>query len=311
AKLFGVEKLEYHERNVAYDAVDKEYSYEKSLQLIYKVFNNLDKTFSTILQNFVENEQIDVYPKKGKTDGAFCAHFLKKQPVYILLNHTNNLRDVTTLAHELGHGINDELMKLEQHALNFDTTLSTAEVASTFMEDFVLQELMHDADEETALSICMTKLNDDISTIFRQVACYSFEQELHKVFRETGFVSKETIGKLFQKHMAAYMGECVEQSAGSENWWVYWGHIRRYFYNYSYAMGLLISKALQRNVKTDKNFIENVKQFLSAGTSQSPQDIFKAMNIDISQKSFWDEGIKEIETLLTETEKLANKLGKI
>ena len=311
AALLGQKKLAYHERNVEIGAIDKTYSYEESLNLVHRVLQNLHARFGDIVRHFAEGGQIDVYPHKGKSDGAFCVHFLKRQPVYILLNHTNKLRDVMTLAHEIGHGINDELMKAKQNALNFDTTLSTAEVASTFMEDFVLQELLTNADEDLALSLAMAKLNDDISTIFRQVACYLFEQELHSEFRKSGFVSKEIIGQLFQKHMAAYMGDAVEQSAGSENWWVYWGHIRRFFYNYSYASGLLLSKALQRNVKTDKQFIEKVITFLSCGTSQSPADIFMDLGIDISRKSFWEEGITEIEELLEHTEALAKKLGKI
>ena len=68
-------------------------------------------------------------------------------------------------------------------------------------------------------------------------------------FGRRGYLSKDEIGMLFQKHMAAYMGNCVEQSQGSENWWVYWGHIRYFFYVYSYASGLLISKSLQNSVK--------------------------------------------------------------
>ncbi len=83
------------------------------------------------------------------------------------------------LAHELGHGINNELIREKQNALNFGTPTSTAEVASTFMEDFVLQEILRGSDDEVKLAIMVMKLNDDISTIFRQVACYAFEQELH------------------------------------------------------------------------------------------------------------------------------------
>ncbi len=103
----------------------------------------------------------------------------------------------------------------------------------------MLDEILHAADDELRLAIMMQKLNDDVSSIFRQVACYRFEQELHKDFRAKGYLSKEEIGKLFQKHMAAYMGNAVLQSEGSENWWVYWNHIRYFFYVYSYASGLL------------------------------------------------------------------------
>ncbi len=310
ARLMRVKRLRYHERNVEYGNIVKKYSYNESIKLIHKVFKNLDNEFADILTGFMENGQFDVYPGKGKVSGAFCAHHLISQPTYILLNHTEKLRDVSTLAHELGHGINNELIRKKQNALNFGTPTSTAEVASTFMEDFVLQEILKQADDELRLSVMVMKLNDDVSTIFRQIACYKFEQELHQEFRQKGYLSKEEMGKLFQKHMSSYMGDFVEQSAGSENWWVYWSHIRSFFYVYSYASGLLISKSLQNSVKENPKFIEKVKEFLSAGLSDSPKNIFKKLGVDIADRGFWNKGLDEVENLLQETTKLARKLRK-
>jgi oligoendopeptidase F len=157
----------------------------------------------------------------------------------------------------------------------------------------------------------MMRLDDAVSAVMRQVACYKFELELHKIYREKGYLSKERIGKIFQKHMKAYMGPFVEQSEGSENWWVHWSHIRSYFYVYSYASGLLISKFLQDAVKDDHRFIGKVKEFLSAGSSDSPKDIFSGLGIDIGDKKFWLRGLGEIDDLLKETTRLATKLGKI
>ena len=311
AKLLGVKRLRYHERNVEIWDIAGKYPYEKSVKLIHKVFGRLDSSFTGILSGFSENGQFDVYPRKGKGSGAFCVHHNMSQPTFIFLNHTDKLRDVLTLAHELGHGINNELIRGQQNALNFGTPTSTAEVASTFMEDFVLQEILRGTSDEQKLAIMVMKLNDDISTIFRQVACYSFEQELHSEFRQKGYLSKEEIGKIFRKHMAAYMGDSVEQSKGSENWWVYWSHIRYFFYVYSYASGLLISKSLQYSVKKDPGFIHNVKGFLSAGLSDSPKNIFGKLGINIADMTFWDKGLDEIEALLEETTDLARKLGKI
>ena len=310
AKLLKQKKLEYHERLVEYGSVNKEFSYEESINIIRKVFNELDSEFAELLEMFLEKGLIDVYPKKGKAGGAFCVHVLKSQPTYIMLNYTNQLKDITTFAHELGHGINNELTK-KQSALYFDTSTATAEVASTFMEDFVLQELMKSADNEMKLSLMVAKLDDDVSSIMRQIACYNFETELHKEFRKKGFLSKEEIGKLFQKHMGSYTGEYVELSPGSENWWIYWQHIRMYFYVYSYASGLLISKAMQKKVKENPEFIKKVKKFLSAGISKSPEEIFMDLGINISDKEFWNKGLDEVENLLNETESLAKKLGKI
>jgi oligoendopeptidase F len=311
ARLLGVKRLQYHERNVEIWDIAGKYPFDKSVRLIHKVFQRLDHTFTDILTGYSENSQFDVYPRKGKGSGAFCVHHLMSQPTYIFLNHTDKLRDVLTLAHELGHGINNELIRGKQNALNFGTPTSTAEVASTFMEDFVLQEILRGTSDEQRLAIMVMKLNDDISTIFRQVACYSFEQELHSEFRQKGYLSKEEIGKIFRKHMSAYMGDFVEQSKGSENWWVYWSHIRYFFYVYSYASGLLISKSLQYSVKKDPGFIHSVKGFLSAGLSDSPKNIFRKLGIDITDVTFWVKGLDEVETLLEETTGLAKRLGKI
>lgn len=311
SKLFGVPRLAYHERNVEFGKIDKKYKFQESVKLISRVLVNLDIEFANIFKGFLSNGNIDVFPKKGKRSGAFCTYGLIIHPTYVLLNYNNLLDDVRTFAHELGHGINDELMRKDQNSLNFGTPTSTAEVASTFFEDFVIQELLKESDNETKLTLLMSKLNSDISSIFRQIAFYNFEIDLHKEFRKTGYLSKEVIGKLFQKHMASYMGNYVEQSKGSENWWVYVEHFRYYFYVYSYAMGLLISKSLQASVKNNPLFIGKVIEFLSAGSSDSPKNIFAKLGIDISDKSFWEKGISEIDYLLSETEKLAENLGKI
>jgi oligoendopeptidase F len=311
AQLLKEKKLKYHERNVEVGVVTKRYPYSKAVGLVHTALGKLDAQFASIFEGFLTHGQIDAYPKKGKDSGAFCIHHLITQPTFILLNHSGKLHDVLTIAHELGHGINNELIREKQHALDFGTPTSTAEVASTFMEDFVLEEILLEADDELRLAIMMQKLNDDVSSIFRQVACYQFEQELHAQFRKSGYLAKAEIGTLFQKHMAAYMGPAIEQSLGSENWWVYWSHIRYFFYVYSYASGLLISKSLQNSVKQDPAFISKVKEFLATGLSDSPRNSFFKLGIDIADKRFWDHGLDEIEKLLHETTSLAKKLKKI
>ncbi len=310
AELLGLKKIQYYEKNVSYGKNIPEYKWEESVELVKKTFSNLDNQFLQIFEMYLQNGQIDAFPKKGKRNGAFCIHQLITQPTYIMLNHTNTLKDVTTIAHEVGHGINNELMRSKQHALYFETPKSTAEVASTFMEDFVLQELLKESNEEQKLSILMEKLNGEIASIFRQTAFYNFETELHNTFREKGYLSKEEVGKMFKGHMSSYLGEMVDTSE-TDNWWIYVPHFRYMFYVYSYVSGELISKYLQAQVRKDRKFVEKVKEFLSAGTSDSPKNIFANLGIDITKKEFWLQGIKEIEDLLNETESLAKRLKKI
>jgi oligoendopeptidase F len=142
----------------------------------------------------------------------------------------------------------------------------------------------------------MESMNDSMNTIFRQVAFYNFEKELHKTFREKGYLSHEVISELFIKHMQAYLGGSVDVDDGMRYGWIYVSHFRRFFYVYTYASGLLISKYLQKRIREDPDFIKKFKEFLKAGSSKSVQDIFMDLDVDISQKDFWKEGVENLKS---------------
>lgn len=311
AKLFGFEKLAYHERNLEYGKADKKIEFDEAYTIISKVFGELDPEFQSVFLKMMEQGQVDVYPKKGKHGGAFCIDNLYIDPIYVMLNYTDRLDDVLTVAHEFGHAIHSHYSKTSQNSLQSNYSLATAETASTFFEDFVLDELSKEVDDELRLSLYMKSLDDYTSTLFRQIAAYNFELDIHGTFREKGYLSHIEIGEIFTKHMKSYMGKAVNQDEGSQNWWIYWSHFRSPFYVYSYAFGMMISKSLQSLVKQDKSNIEKVKQFLKAGGSKSVKDIFKDIGVNVTDKTFWEAGLNDVRIKLKETEKLAKKLGKI
>ncbi len=295
--LLGQKTLGYHERNVPLGEIDSDYSYKDSIELVSNTFKNIDPLFADTIKKFTNNGQYDVFPKVKKSGGAFCTSSGNTLPTFILLNHKSKLNDVLTIAHESGHGIHSEMSKI-QNSLNCGYPTSLAEVASTFFEDFVLEEILKEANEELLFTILAQKLNSDISSIFRQVAFYNFEKELHKDFRKKGYLSKEYISELFIKHMSSYLGDSVKKDEGMKSGWIYWSHLRMFFYVYSYASGLLISKGLQSLVKEDKKNVELVKQFLKSGSTKSPKDLFKGMGIDITKKDIWERGIESIKKKL-------------
>jgi oligoendopeptidase F len=310
SKLLGLDKLAYHERNIIFGDINREFSYEDSVKVVYDSLNGLDLEFGSIVKKLIEGGNIDVYPKKGKRSGAFCAAGLKIHPTYLLLNHTNKLSDVETLAHEIGHALNHEMMK-KQNSLNYGVTMVTGEVTSNFSENIVFESLLENvSSDEERLALLMNKLNGDISSVIRQASCYMFEQDLHKEFRKRGFLSKKDIGELFQKHMVSYMGPFVEQSEGAENWWVYWSHIREFFYVYSYSASLLVANSLMVSLKEKSLGIDKIKDFYSAGVVEAPRELFKKMGLEIN-KEFWNKGLDCIEEQLELAYSLAKKLGKI
>jgi oligoendopeptidase F len=309
AKLLGKSRLAYHDRVAPIGELPKGWTYARAVEMVSESFSALDDEFAKIFHTFVSSGQIDVAPRLGKDSGASCWHGSLTQPTYILLNHTDSLSDVLTLAHEAGHGINNELVRGCQPALYFGTPTSTAEVASTFFEDFVLERLLEKTDEAGRLAILMAQLDREVATTFRQIAFYRFEQELHMAHRIAGYLAKEQINALFLKQMGSYLGDAVEQPDSAGRWWIYVSHFRQPFYVYSYASGLLISKALQKLVREDKSKVKEVKEFLSAGLSASPREIFAKLGIDIADPDFWQSGLAEFDRRLTEAETLATKVN--
>ncbi len=302
AKLLKLPNLEYSDRNVGIGENVKEVKFEEAVAILREIFGAADKRYLDILNSYLENGQIDVYPKVGKTGGAYCAG-ASKIPTFVLLNYTNTLDQVMTFAHEMGHAIHTEISK-GQPPLYEHYTISTAEVASTFFEAMVFDALFEKMTKEEKVLALHNKINDDIQTIFRQIACFNFETDLHNGVRAKGAMSKEEIGALMNKHMADYMGPITKMKDIDGNFFVTWSHIRRFFYVYSYAFGQLISKALYAEYKKDKKFIEKVNIFLASGGSDSPENIFKAAGIDVTKPDFWLRGLKSIEKDIETLEKL-------
>jgi len=304
AKVMGQKKINYYERTIDLSAKNKKYTLKEAYQIVDKTFSILDREFADILHEMFINGQYDVFPKQNKSGGAFCTSAQKSFPIYVLLNFEGRVRDITTIAHETGHAINNVLMR-RQNALNYGNSLAVAEFASTFMEDFVFDEIIKNTPAEKRLPLIMNKLDDQIGSVYRQIACYQFELDLHNEYRNTRFVSSDRIGKLFVKNMINYLGDAVIVRGQAEDWWIHWSHIRRPFYVFSYASGLLIAKALQRKYKSDKSIIEEVKEILSSGTNDTPANIFAKVGININSRGFWQEGLDEISDLITQAEKLA------
>ncbi len=309
--LMELKKLQYHERNVPYGEGLKGFDFENSARTIVKAFNKKDPYFGELAKRCLREGRVDAFPKKGKISGAACISNLKTQPIFILLNHTDKVGDLTTLAHEMGHMIHAELIRENQSGLNDGSSLAVSEVASTLMESFVIDELVEQNPQEIELEILMRRLNDSVSSIQRQAACYKFEQELHRSFENKGYLSNKEIGKIFGKHMNQYMGEFVERSEGSQNWWVYWSHIRNFFYVYSYVSGNLIAAALKKKYEQDHSFMNNIKHLLSIGNSKAPMEAFNDIGIDIRNRGFWEEGLNEQEKMLERAWTLSKNLGKI
>lgn len=305
AKLLGLKTLRYPDRNAGIESHVKKTSFEECVAMLRDVFGGLDKKYLDILNSYLENGQIDVYPRRGKTSGAYCSA-TPHVPTYVLLNYTDTMDEVSTFAHEMGHAIHGELSK-SQPILYQGHSISTAEVASTLFESFVFDALFDKISDDEKVATLHNRINDDVSTIFRQIACFNFEREMHEAIRKNGAMSVDEIREAMNRHMSAYLGPVFDLRPEDANFFVTWGHLRRFFYVYSYAFGQLVSKALYANYKKDPAYLAKINAFMSAGASNSPEAIFKSVGIDVTKPDFWKAGIASIEADIERLEKLAAK----
>ena len=232
-------------------------------------------------------------------------------PVYILINYTNKLLDVSTLIHESWHYASTVLQQRNQNALNFWWSLLIAETPSTFYECLLEDALEWTLNDEELLIYRLNVLENMIAAVPRQAAEYRFEQDLHKLFREKWYLWADEIGELFLFHMKDYTWDWIHYDEFDKNRWISWHHSRLFFYVYSYVCWHLASEMMVRKLKDWTLTIDQVKKFFAAWTSKSPEEIFLDIWIDVTTKEFRDEAMVELKKYLAETIQLAKRLWKI
>jgi len=305
AKLLGLKFLEYADQVAPVGKQKRKISFSKAARIVQGAFGEADPAYAVVLKQFLANGQIDVFPKKGKGGGAFCSGGINL-PTYVLLNHANDFHSMQTLAHEMGHAIHTERSK-KQPPVYQGYTISVAETASTFFEAMVFEHVFKTLTEKERIVALHDKIQDDISSIFRQIAFFNFELELHNRVRKEGSVAKAAIAELMRKHLTSYYGRAVRLKENDGYLFVRISHIRMPFYVYSYAYGQLISKVLFKRYREDPEYIKKIDRFLSAGGSRSPEQIFSDIGIDTTQTTLFEKGLESIEQDVTRLEKLMKK----
>lgn len=311
AKLMGLNKLKACDLYAPVSkSSEKKISTEEILNRAIESFDKIDVKFGNYIRNYAKSGQIDFLPRKGKRGGAYCSsgHGI---PTYVLLNAIGCVDDVLTLSHEMGHAIHAEYSQAVQPVLYENNSISVAEVASTFFEQLVIDDLIENStSDEEKLKLFDEKMKGDIGTIFRQISYFNYELKLHNLIREKGGASKEEMAKMFTEETRGFAGKILDATDDDGYVFLTIPHFRYFFYVYSYALGQIISRALCAKYKADNSFIEKVEEFLRSGQSASPRDIFLKTGIDIADPKFIQSGIDAVSEDLIKYEKVANRVLK-
>src|SRR5215472_5420112 len=307
AKLLALPVLEDYDRYAPLPGEGGARSFAQARQIVVDAYGEFTPELAKIAGDFFERRWIDAELRPGKRGGAFCASTLPSLHPYVLLNYTGNLRDVMTLAHELGHGVHQWLAR-GQGLFEQDTPLTTAETASVFGEMLVFRRLMREeSDPRVRLALLCGKLEDAFATVFRQVVMTRFEESLHHARRSVGELDTQRINELWLAANRPMFGDSVRLSEDYGHWWLYIPHfVHSPFYCYAYAFGeLLVLALLRRYDEEGPSFAPRYLALLAAGGSDTPPRLLAKLGLDITDPAFWDGGLALLEGLVVEAEALA------
>lgn len=305
-EILGVDKFYDYDRYCPILENKKTISYKKAKEIVLESFSEFSTDMYEITKQFFDKNWIDSEVREGKRGGAFSHSTVPSVHPYVFTNYNGKMRDVMTLAHELGHGVHQYLSS-KQGYFHSDTPLTTSETASVFAEMLVFKKLMDDEDDPNEkLALLCGKIEEMFATVFRQVIMTRFEESIHKASRKKGELSTEDFNKLWTKTNRKMFGKSVTLTKNYGYWWLYIPHfIHSPFYCYAYCFGeLLVLSLYKKYLKQGSDFVPKYMELLASGGKDTPNNLLKKLNIDISNSDFWQEGLDYLSDIVGQAETL-------
>ena len=311
--LLGFDELFDYDRYAPLNLKESEafYDWNEAKDIVLTAFEGFSSEMKNAAQDFFDKNWIHAPVTQGKRGGAFASPTVPSANPFVFLNYMGDARDVTTLAHELGHGIHMYLSARENGLFALYTPLTTAEMASTFAEMLVFQDLMAaEEDKEVQLSMLVEKIEDTFATVFRQISMNRFEDKMHTARRQEGELTTERFNELWLETQRDMFEDSVTMTDEYGYWWSYVPHfLHTPGYVYAYSFGELLVLALYKLYQEEgDSFIPKYVDLLAAGDSDYPDRLLAKVGVDINDPGFWQKGIDVIEEWIAQAESLAREL---
>lgn len=310
ARLLDIPILKNTDLYAPLSRPERAVTFDEAMELSLEAYGAFSPMFREIAAEFRDEGRIDIFPRTGKSGGAFCMGISPSQSPYVLLNFTGNRRDAATLAHELGHGIHYSLSQ-RQSMLNYHAPLPLAETASVFGEILLTRLLLErEKDPKEKTGILCAAIEDIIATTFRQNVLTRFEERLHTE-RKKGLPASSEICHIWLEENEKLYGDSVEMIPRYQWGWSYIPHfIHSRFYCYSYVFAELLVLSLYERYRAEgPAFVPIFTSILESGGSMSPAKTLSLAGIDLSDEDFWRRGYGFLREMLDELKGLLEGEG--
>jgi len=306
-KVLGVSELHPYDAYVTlFPAVKEEFPYEKSTKIVLDALKPLGDQYVKDLDLAFNSRWIDVYETKGKRSGAYSSGSTYGVHPYVLLNWNDQLNDVFTLAHEMGHNMHSYYTGNTQPFPYADYSIFLAEVASTLNEALLLDYLIDNAkSKEEKLSLIEKYITNIVTTFYRQTMFAEYEQKTHEMVENGEALTPEVLTPMYKEIVQRYWGPDMVVDDEEAYTWARIPHFYYNFYVYQYATGYAASQAIAEKIKNEKqSAIDKYLNFLKAGNSDYPLAVLKSAGVDMTSSEPVTQTIKKMNELLDQMEKL-------
>lgn len=309
-KLLKLEDLHMYDLYVPIiDVPEVEIPFEEGVQMALEGLKPLGEEYLSIFENGVKNGWIDIYENKGKRSGAYSSGAYDTAP-YILLNYHEDLRDVSTLVHEMGHSIHSYYSRKNQPYVYGDYTLFVAEVASTTNEKLLIHyQIEKEKDPLKKLYLANQELEQIRTTVFRQLMFAEFEKVTHETIQQGTPMTGEDFNTLWLDLNRKYFGEGIIIDEEIEIEWARIPHFYSDFYVYQYATGYAAASAFAEKILAgEEGAVEKYLGFLKTGGSNYPVETLKLAGVDMTSKEPLEATIRRFDELISLIETEMDKI---
>lgn len=307
-KLLGINELHPYDAYVTLfdQKLEKKYSYDEAKQIVLNSLKLMGKDYLKTIQTAFDNRWIDVFETKAKRSGAYSSGTTHGVHPYVLLNWTDLLNDVFTLAHEMGHNMHSFYTGLNQPFVYANYSIFLAEVASTFNENLLLDYLIENSvSKEEKLFLLEKYLNNISSTVYRQVMFAEFESLTYNKLENGEALTPDILCDLYKDVYQKYWGPEMIIDEEETYTWARVPHFYYNFYVYQYATGFAASEALASKVKSEgESAIKKYLDFLKAGSSDYPINVLDKAGVNMNSLEPMQAVTSKMNNLIDEIENL-------
>jgi oligoendopeptidase F len=308
-KLLNLDELHMYDIYVPMvKEADQKIQYEKAYETVMKGLAPLGEAYIGKLKEAYEKGWIDVHETEGKTSGAYSWGAFGTHP-YVLLNYHENVDNMFTIAHEMGHAMHSYYSDEEQPFLYAQYTIFVAEVASTVNESLLMDWMLKNTkDKKEKMYLLNHYLEQFRGTVFRQTMFAEFEKIVHEKVEEGVALTPDSLCEIYKKLNEDYYGKGVVSDDQIALEWARIPHFYNAFYVYKYATGFSAATALsQQIIQEQKPAVDRYLGFLKGGSSKYPLELLKGAGVDMATPEPIQKALDVFKKLLDELETLVNE----